>query len=237
MNVILFDTDSATQVLSRKDLRAQHLLKVLRCSIGDQFDAGVRNGPIGKGTVKSVDEKEIVIDVTLQGPAVGLDDIHLIIGLPRPQTARKILRELSSLGAASLNFVLTESSDRSYVSSTLWTSGEWERHLVTGVQQAFTTTIPKVKWGIGLKESVASVDALARKVALDNYEATESLGDADLTLPLVIAIGPERGWSSLDREVLRDHGYDLVHIGSRVLRVEPACVSAYSVAKSQLKLM
>ena len=94
-----------------------------------------------------------------------------------------------------------------------------------------------MKWGIGLKESVASVDALARKVALDNYEATESLGDADLTLPLVIAIGPERGWSSLDREVLRDNGYDLVHIGSRVLRVETACVSAYSVAKSQLKLM
>jgi 16S rRNA (uracil1498-N3)-methyltransferase len=237
MNVILFDTDSSTQVLLRTDPRAKHLLEVLKCSVGSQFDVGVTNGPMGKGTVKSVDADEIVVDVLLKGPSVALDDIHIIIGLPRPQTARKILRELSSLGAASLDFVLTESSDRNYASSTLWTSGEWERHLMAGVQQAFTTTIPKVTCGNNLVESIASIDERARMIALDNYEGAEALGDANLTLPLVIAVGPERGWLALDREVLRDSGFHLVHLGSRVLRVETACVSAYSIAKSKLGLM
>ena len=237
MNVILFDSDAATQALQRADPRALHLLNVLKCSIGDFFDAGVTNGPMGKGSISSVSETEIVIDLSFDQSPIALDDIRVIIGLPRPQTARKILRELSSLGVASLDFVLTEVSDRSYASSTLWTSGEWERHLISGAQQAFTTTIPEVSWGRSLEEVTGLVAGNASRIALDNYEGTETMGEAALTLPLVIAVGPERGWSSRDRDILRSQGYHLAHLGTRVLRVETACVAAYAIAKSKLGLM
>ena len=237
MNVILFDSDAAAQTLQRSDPRALHLLRVLKCSIGDLFDAGVTNGAMGKGSIRSIAETEIEIDLSFDESPIALDDIRLIVGLPRPQTARKILRELSSLGASSLDFVLTEGSDRSYASSTLWTSGEWERHLVSGAQQAFTTTIPEVSWGRSLEEIAGSALGNASRIALDNYEGIGSMGEAALALPLVIAVGPERGWSSGDRNILRSQGFHLAHLGTRVLRVETACVSAYAIAKSKLGLM
>jgi 16S rRNA (uracil1498-N3)-methyltransferase len=237
VNVILFDSDSVTQVLPRTDFRALHLIDILKCHKGDQFDAGVINGRMGKGTIRSVDEKEIVIDLSLEGPPIALDDIHFIVGLPRPQTARKILSELTSMGVASLDFVLTEVSDKSYASSKLWTSGEWKRHLISGAEQAFTTSIPEVSWGTDLAESGGLAPRNAMRIALDNYEGTEAMGEITLNLPLLIAIGPERGWSMLDRQILRSRGFHLVHLGTRVLRVETACVAAYSIAKSKLGMM
>jgi RsmE family RNA methyltransferase len=70
--------------------------------------------------------------------------------------------------------------------------------------------------------------------ALDLYEASEPLGRIALAAPVVLAFGPERGWSDSERDRLRDHGFTLAHLGSRVLRVETAVVAAVSVVKARL---
>jgi RsmE family RNA methyltransferase len=41
-----------------------------------------------------------------------------------------------------------------------------------------------------------------------------------------LAIGPERGWSTQERDFLRANGFSLCHMGQRVLRVETAVVAA-----------
>jgi RsmE family RNA methyltransferase len=50
--------------------------------------------------------------------------------------------------------------------------------------------------------------------------------------PLVLALGPERGWGPRDREQLRAAGFSLAHLGSRVLRLETAVVAALTLAKA-----
>jgi len=52
-----------------------------------------------------------------------------------------------------------------------------------------------------------------------------------------VAIGPERGWSARERDLLRARGFELVHLGPRVLRTETACVAAVAVVKSRLGLL
>jgi RsmE family RNA methyltransferase len=101
----------------------------------------------------------------------------LLIGLPRPQTARKILQEATALGVSALHFVTTERGEPSYADSTLWSSGEWRRHLLTGAAQAFCTRIPEVSFGRKLSDVIAGLPPLATRVALDNYEAPVSLAN------------------------------------------------------------
>jgi RsmE family RNA methyltransferase len=55
--------------------------------------------------------------------------------------------------------------------------------------------------------------------------------------PVVIAVGPERGWSARERTLLRDAGFRCVHLGERVLRVETACVASISLVRAQLGRM
>ncbi|MDA0711450.1 MAG: RsmE family RNA methyltransferase [bacterium] len=237
MNIILFKSCDQTQSIPLSDLRAQHILKVLNCQIGDTFHAGVINGPSGRGTLTSITDGEIGLCFAWTETPQDDPEIIFLIGLPRPQTARKILNTLSTLGASALHFVQSDKSDLNYATSKLWTTDEWSQHLIDGAQQAFTTRIPEVRFDLSLYKTLKALAPGSDRIALDNYEGQAALGERVLSLPLVIAIGPEQGWSDRDRDLLIRSGFRLTHLGQRILRVETACISAMSIARSMLGLM
>jgi 16S rRNA (uracil1498-N3)-methyltransferase len=244
VNLILFEPAETTQPLPRSDPRARHILGVLRRSVGDTFDAGLVNGPRGKGALAALDPLTLTLTFTWGDVPPPLDPIILIIGLPRPQTARKILQETTALGVQSLHFFRSEKGEANYGQSTLWSSGKWRRHLIAGTAQAFDTRLPEVSHGQSLATVLAAIPPGAARIALDNYEAGTPLSQFHVIReitgspsPVALALGPERGWSGPERDLLRANGFTLAHLGSRVLRTETACVAAVAVIKGQLGLM
>jgi 16S rRNA (uracil1498-N3)-methyltransferase len=51
---------------------------------------------------------------------------------------------------------------------------------------------------------------------------------------LVLAIGPEGGWSPRDRELLQAAGFEGMRLGPRILRTETAGIAAIAVLQSRL---
>lgn len=242
MNLILFDPTETTVPLPRTDPRALHILSVLRRHIGDTFDCGLIDGPRGKATLTAVSLTALTLtfawDATPPPPPA---PITLILGLPRPQTARDILRDATSLGVAALHFVTTEKGDPNYARSTLWSSGEWRRHLVIGAEQAFDTHLPVVTHGRPLADIVAALPATAvsTRVTLDNYESPAPLSACRLfeRTSIVLALGPERGWSADERTLFRAHAFTFAHLGPRVLRAETAALAAVTLIRAKLGLL
>jgi 16S rRNA (uracil1498-N3)-methyltransferase len=244
VNLILFEPDEIGPPLPRSDPRAVHLLTVLRRGAGDTFDAGLVNGPRGKGTLVAADANALTLSFAWGDRPPPPPPVTLIIGLPRPQTARDILRDATALGATTMHFVLTAKGEPSYARSTLWTTGEWRRHLITGAAQAFDTYLPEVTHGRSLLEVVSQLPGQGVRFALDNYEATVALGRAELaaspvTAPpaVVLAFGPERGWAAADRAALRGSGFTLVNLGPRILRTEAAVTAALALVRAKLGLI
>ena len=238
MNLILFESTELAAPLPRRDPRAVHILDVLRRGVGDTFDAGLVNGPRGKATLVAVGAEALTLNFTWEAsPPPPLDPITLIVGLPRPQTARDILRDATALGVAALHFVATEKGEAGYAHSKLWFSGETRRLLLDGAQQAFDTRVPKLTHGRPLLEVLAALPAGGSRVALDNYESTQPLSSAAIASPVVLALGSERGWSARERDALRANGFVFAHLGSRILRVEAAAITALAIVRSQLGLM
>lgn len=239
MNLVLFEPGELSDPLPLADPRAQHILKVLRRAPGDSFQAGLVDGPLGEATLVSVDSASGALSLAFAPtrPAPPLPPITLLVGLPRPQTARDILRDATTLGASCIHFVATDRTDPNYAASALWTSGEWRRHLLAGAAQACDTRLPRVTWTHSLHSALAALSdtadtAGASRLALDNYEATRSLAKAlpPRATPLVLALGPERGWGASDRTALRAAGFTLCALGERVLRLETAACAALSLA-------
>ena len=261
----------ATLALPRADARVAHILDVLRRKPGDTFDAGLIDGPRGKATLTAIlpaapnAHAAHATPAALAAPnahaARGgsllltfawektapplLPPITLVIGLPRPQTARKILNEAASLGVSEMRFIATERGEPSYAQSALWTSGEYRRHLVAGAAQAFCTRIPRVTFGESLAETLGALAAAqpdAPRVALDNYESPDSLSAhlrklASAPAPLILAFGPERGWSAAERDQLRAAHHAFAHLGARVLRAETAVIAAVTLALARMGRM
>ncbi len=227
MNIVLLETAEIDRPLPLNDPRTRHIRKVLCREIGDSFDVGEINGPRGKATVTAIDESGLHFDFRWNQGHTHASLIRLAIGFPRPQTARDVLRDATTLGVAELSFVATTRSDPNYAGSSLWSDGEWRRQTITGAAQAFDTFLPAVHWHERLAEvldrwSQEGVNA----VALDLYDYSSTLAahlkrNSD-TPPNGILIGPERGWDDADRALLQSHHIPRLSLGDRVLRTETA---------------
>ena len=171
----------------------------------------------------------------------------LLFGACRPVAAQRILREATSLGAEEILTCGTDKAEASYLKAGLWTSGGasgggpggYREHLIAGAAQAFATRIPRVR----IFESLdAAVDALragdAEALALDNYEARIRLRDwTPAAGRTALLVGPERGWSTRERRLMRAAGIALAGLGERVLRTETACVAGLTLLLARRGLL
>ena len=239
MNLILFETEEIGRVLPLADRRAAHITSVLRRKIGGAFAVGIVNGPRGTATVTQIGPSGVGLAFSWEPETAPAEPITLVVGLPRPQTARDILRDATTLGIGALHFVQTEKADPNYAQSSLWSSGEWRRHAIAGAEQSFSTRIPDVRWGQPLAETLAALPQASARVALDNYEAPEALSKLALSHAscATLAIGSERGWSAADRRLLQESGFRFAHLGPRVLRTETACTIALALVRHSLGLL
>ena len=234
MNLVLFEPHELDTPLIWSDPRAEHVTQILHMGVGDEFAAGVIEGPIGKARITSMHEGMMSLAFEWGEPPPPLPPLSLVVGLPRPPTARKVLNEVTSLGVGAMHFVLTDLGEKNYAQSPLWSSGEWLRHIINGAQQAVDTHLPQVTYGQRLSQAIASLPPGGARIALDNYQASVPLQDVPLQQSVALAIGSERGWSPRELERLRDAGFVLAHLGTRVLRVETASVAAVAIVRAKL---
>lgn len=239
MNLILFDAPFDSVRLNADDPRARHLREVLRAEVGAHVFVGFVNGPRARARVVAAGtEGSYELKVVATEPAPELLPITLLVGLPRPHTARRILFEAASLGVAAMHFFLAERSEPSYARSRLWHTHEWRERLFRGVEQAFGTRLPQVELHPDMRSALATQGESSVKIALDNYEAGNSLSAVSISNSgsAIVAVGPERGWSVAERSVFCDDQWQLAHLGPHVLRAETACVAAIAVLSSRLDL-
>ena len=235
MNLILFQADELSAPLLSSDPRADHILNILKMEPGQKFDVGLINGPRGKAWRKTSSEKELALEFEWESAVPQLVPIELWVSFCRPQTCRRILQECTSLGVQCIRFFDTEKCEPSYRKSRLWSTGEAERLLIRGAEQAFCTQIPKLEFGTDLIETLEQQTPDGTLLALDNYESTHNLGKlTGVTSPITLAVGGERGWHNKERDALRSAGFTLVDLGARVLRTETACIAGISILKTRL---
>lgn len=236
MNLLLLDSKVSSLCLPKDDPRAVHLRSVLGVQDGEEIDLAVKNGPRGKGKVSLLSDQRVDLAICWSAcHPCDLFPLHLIVGFARPQTCRKILEQASALGVERISFFQSEKSEPSYAKSRLWTTNEWMERIDLGAEQAFASFVPACELHVTLEQALGSAwreDAI--RIALDNYEASQPLtSDAsDGKNPIVLALGPERGWSASERKLLRSLNFEMCHLGQRVLRVETAVVASLGVLLS-----
>ena len=237
MNLILFDSPFETKRLEAGDSRARHIFKVLRASVGTKVFVGFVNGPRARAEVSLVEpDGAITLKVLGTEPAPKALPIRLLIGLPRPHTAKRILFEAASMGVAALHFFESERGEPSYAQSSLWKTDEWRERLWLGTEQSFGTHVPEVGMHTDLQSAISHLEGDDARLVLDNYETEAALPALfpEGAASAVLALGSERGWSPDERDIFRKNGWKLAHLGAHVMRLETACAAAVSVAAAQM---
>ncbi|CAI8334588.1 MAG: Uncharacterised protein [Opitutia bacterium UBA7350] len=239
MNLLLFEKPFERICIEAKDTRTQHLLKVLRVEVGSLVFVGFINDARARAKVTELpDDGSVHLEVVATESAPPPLPINLLIGLPRPHTAKRLLFEAASMGVRRIDFFEAENGEPSYARSSLWQQDGWRERLCLGAEQSFGTHIPEVAMYPDLQTALNAQDAAALNLALDNYETAVPLNERLSTdvIKITLALGPERGWSSAERDILSRNGWQRAHLGAQVLRLETAAVAAVSATASAMRL-
>lgn len=249
MNLILFE-DSFEQInLSADDPRTRHILSVLKIELGGVFYVGFVNSERALAKIEAIDKDgSITLGIVERMASPPCLPVDLLIGMPRPHTAKRVLFEAACLGVRQIHFFQSDHTEPSYMKSRLWQEANYKERLLLGAEQSFTTHLPDVFVHANLEVALSQTDSTddrAVQIALDNYEAKFSLGDAlktgskseGLKTPYVfLGFGAERGWSDTERALLAKKKWQFAHLGNRVLRLEMAVVSAVAISADSKNL-
>ena len=209
------------------DHRHVHLRSVLKVETGRTLRVGLWDGPIGRAVVVRTDQ-QTELDVEWTDPRPQRPPVHLILAIPRPKSLKKLLPEVVALGVGRLTLLRSWRVAQPYLSSPML-SPSVQRPLITnGLMQAGCTRPPIVAIAPRFRSFIDDVAVrLPDDVKLVCHpSADHHLADHRVSAQTVaVAVGPEGGWLPYEVEAFEQVGFRSVRLGSRILRVETACVA------------
>jgi len=236
MNRILMGEDEvgADGHVSLAGRRAAHIAKVLTPEVGALLRVGILDGPRGRGEVLSVTRDRVELACTFEAQPPAAPCVDLLLALPRPKVTRRLWAPLASLGVGQIILTNAEKVERNYF-DTHWLEEEVYRPLlIEGLEQSGDTRLPAVTICRRLKPFVE--DRLDQefpdsKRLICHPRNAIPLGDAGLDAAprVLVAIGPEGGWSDYEIDLFAAHGFDCVSMGWRTLRSDVACIALISI--------
>ena len=212
--------------------RLKHAREVLRARVGARVKVGMLGGLRGRAEVVSVDELELRLQVVLDEPPPPRAGVDLVLAMPRPKQLKRVLAAAASLGIGKIVLLNAAKVEPSYFDSKVLDPKFLDGLLRLGLEQARDTVAPLIlvreRFRPFVEDELDPLFVQARRWLAH--------GEASLPLPrraagerVVLAIGPEGGWTPFELELLQQRRFVPVTLGERPLRVEvamPALVGA-----------
>ncbi len=241
MNIILLtEQDKTTEnVYVVKDNRAEHINKILKSQKGDIVEIGILNGKTGTAKITEITDKKVKLKLLNIKETKTLEPIvDIICALPRPQTLKKVLNTIATMGVNNLYLIRSAKVEKSFYQSTLLKNENYTKYLLEGLSQGKRTKPPEVS--IHKKFKLFFENNFTK----ENENKTKLLADTGTDKFLnklkienkkhyIIAIGPEGGWTDYEIAFMKKYGFITFKLSQNILRVE----TAVTAALAQLELI
>jgi len=241
VNLILVEPgELAGAEVTLTDRRAAHIRDVLHALPGTAVRLGLLDGPRGVGTVTALDATRVALRCAWEAEPPPVPRVDLLLALPRPKVMRRLWAQLAALGVGRVLLTNAAKVERVYFDTHVLAPATYRPLLLEGLQQAQDTRLPAVEIHKQLKPLIedrldglfpGSLRLLADPAAAVPLAAAVPAGFAGR---LLLAVGPEGGWTDYERELFARHGFRAVGLGPRALRTDTACIAALTLAHAAL---
>lgn len=226
MNLLLLRPDDCPEPgLARlSGRRLHHIHAVHRAAVGEKIRVGLLGGLMGEGEILALSADELCLRFVLDRPAPAKLPFTLLLALPRPKMLKRILQSVTSMGVQRLVLMNSYRVEKSFWHSP-WLEGEAiQEQLLLGLEQARDTVLPEVVLEPLFKPFVQDrLPALCCNTrCIVAHPTAIAACPVGLNQPLTLAIGPEGGFIPYEVDMLSAAGFEAVHLGPRILRVETA---------------
>ncbi|CAA0105328.1 16S rRNA (uracil(1498)-N(3))-methyltransferase [Zhongshania aliphaticivorans] len=227
MNLLLLQPDDLgtnQDHITLSDARADHIRNVLRANLGDTLKVGLLNGLTGNATITAISATSVSLEFELHTPPPPKLPLTILLALPRPKMARRIIRAATELGAAEIILLNSYRVEKSYWQSPLVSDDTLHKAMLEGLEQAGDTVLPTLRRANLFKPFVEDVlpSLLENKIGLLAHPYAAKCPPQYIKQDCVLAIGPEGGFIPYECEKLIAAGMQSFSLGPRILKTETA---------------
>jgi len=213
---------------------AGHLVRVLRLGVGDQCVLFNGDGHDYSATVSSVSKREARVRVGAATEVRRESELRIVLlqGIARGEKMDLILQKATELGVSEVRPLESQRSEvRLDEARALKRLAHWRNVVASACGQCGRAGVPDVSPPAPLSAVLGGLPDGGTRLILD------PMGDCALpTLEIdgmvVLAVGPEGGWSPLDRDQLMAAGFRGLRLGPRILRTETAGLAAIAALQA-----
>jgi 16S rRNA (uracil1498-N3)-methyltransferase len=233
MRVARFFVDPPLETGAQRTLperAAHHAARVLRLRAGDPVTLFDGRGGEYTAVIADLARDSLTVevgawqDIERESPLA----ITLAQGISSAERMDLTVQKAVELGVAVLQPLVAEKSvvrlDAQRVESRL---AHWRRIVIAACEQCGRNRLPEVRAPMSITELCeATRDEPAKWLLAPEAQTRLRAAARELGESLVIAAGPEAGFSEAETHALLAAGYAPVHLGPRILRTETAALAA-----------
>ncbi|MBS0216075.1 MAG: 16S rRNA (uracil(1498)-N(3))-methyltransferase [Proteobacteria bacterium] len=221
--------------LALPETSAAHLTRVLRLQAGDSCVVFDGRGHEADAQLVAIDKRGARVRIgEVRTPANESPlRITLLQGVARGEKMDLILQKGTELGVTAFAPVFSDRSEVKLDGARAAKRLEhWRGVVVSACEQSGRALVPDVQPPVSLANALATLAPTVRllldPVASMNFRTVLATDQRDV----VLAVGPEGGWSPQDRSLLEAQGFLGVRLGPRVLRTETAGLAAIAAMQA-----
>jgi 16S rRNA (uracil1498-N3)-methyltransferase len=213
---------------------AEHLTRVLRARVGQEFEISI-GARVHRGRITGIEKSRVEFELGDEIPAKAIPHVTVLLSIFKFDRLEWAIEKCTELGVARIIPVIAHRTDANLASAASKRRERWQRIALQASEQSRRTSPPEICPPVKLKEAVALRGNT--RIILAESEHTLMLKDAlqSSSGDIVLAFGPEGGWTEAEIDLFREAGWVSASLGSTILRAETAAVAALAVAMSEVQ--
>jgi len=214
---------------------AEHLAVVLRVRAGQTFEV-VAGHHTRTGRVTSVSPDRVEFELGAPVVQGGTPRIGLLMAIFKFDRMEWAIEKCTELGVERIVPVIARRTDSHLVRAAAGRVDRWQRIVKQAAEQSRRIAVPVVEQPVPLKDAVELT--AATRIVLAESEQQVPIKDALASHPanaeLLLAFGPEGGWTDEELRLFSQHGWVSASLGATILRSETAAIAATAIAFAAL---
>jgi 16S rRNA (uracil1498-N3)-methyltransferase len=211
---------------------AEHLSRVLRARIGQEFEL-ITQGEVRQGRVIAVSDARVDFELGEAVRAGAVSPVTLVISIFKFDRMEWAIEKCTELGVAKIVPVVAQRTEKHLAAAAGKRVERWQRIARQASEQSRRAAAPEITKPLKLNEALALPGD--QRIVLSEAEPVRILKDVLVQgRDLVMAFGPEGGWTEPELERFAQANWSSASLGSTILRAETAAIAATAVAASLL---
>ncbi len=215
---------------------AEHLSRVLRAEIGQQYDIATPTG-VRLGRIVSVKEGcvDFLLSDFLPNQVVTTPDITLALAIFKFDRMEWAIEKCTELGVTKIIPLIAARTEKHLAQAAQKRAERWRRLVTQASEQSRRATPPDV--ADPMKFDRLITEDVQTRIVLAESETVLSLASS-LTRTqgrIILAVGPEGGWTAEELKKFDQSGWQSATLGPTILRAETAAIAALAIAFSELQ--